>query len=231
MKEEKKIIIADDHPLFRVGVKTLIENLNGYQLVGEASNGKEAIQLLKNNSTDIAILDIDMPEQNGIEVARYIKDKSLNVKIIILTSHSDLTLFKKAYETSFSGFLFKESALDELEECFNTITKGETFVSPVTKKYIEQNQSTLEHLKNLESLLNKLTETERKILMLIIERKTTKQIAEELFNSYKTIENHRLNICHKLNISGTNNLMSFAINNQQNIKRILYGTPPSHNNS
>ena len=226
MNTEKKIIIADDHPLFRVGVKTLIENLEGYQLVGEANNGTEAIQLLKNNSADIAVLDIDMPEQNGIEVARYIKDNGLKVKIIFLTSHSDLALFKRAYETDFSGFLFKESALDELEECFKTIFKGEKFVSPVTRKYIEQNESKLEHLKNLESLLNKLTETERKILLLIIEHKTTKEIAEELFNSYKTIENHRLNICHKLNIKGTNNLMSFAINNQEDIKRILHGTDP-----
>jgi DNA-binding NarL/FixJ family response regulator len=167
-----------------------------------------------------------MPGQNGIEVAEHIKSKDINIKIIFLTSHSDLTLFKKAYETYFSGFLFKESALEELEECFNTIFRGDTFVSPITKQYLEQNRLRLEQLKKQESLLNRLTATEKDILLLIIERKTTKEIAERLFNSYKTIENHRLNICHKLNIKGTNNLLSFAINNQEDIKRILSDKNP-----
>jgi DNA-binding NarL/FixJ family response regulator len=227
MNKDKQIIIADDHPLFRIGVKTLIDNLEGFHLSGEANNGKEAIQLLENKTVDAAILDIDMPDQNGIEVAEHIKNQNLNIKIIFLTSHSDLTLFKKAYETYFSGFLFKESALEELEECFNTIFRGETFVSPITKQYLEQNRPRLEHLKNLETLLNNLTDSEKKILLLIIERKTTKEIAETLFNSYKTIENHRLNICHKLNIKGTNNLLSFAINNQEDIKRMLRDTNPT----
>mgnify|MGYP006274449567 CR=1 FL=1 len=221
MNKDKKIIIADDHPLFRVGVKTLIDNLGGFQLTGEANNGEEALRLLEKETVDVAILDIDMPEKNGIEVAGEIKKNHEHTKIIFLTSHSDLTLFKRAYETDFSGFLFKESALEELEECFNTIFKGETFISPITKEYLQQNQSRLEHLKKLETLINSLTHTEKKILLLIIERKTTKEIAETLFNSYKTIENHRLNICHKLNIKGTNNLLSFAINNQADIRRTL----------
>ena len=224
MDRHYNILIADDHPLFRVGVKTLIDNLNEYHVIGEANNGNEAIQTLTEQKVDIAILDIDMPKKNGIEVAEFLQNKDLQVKIIFLTSHSDLTLFKKAYESNFSGFLFKESALDELEQCFNEISSGATFISPVTKRYIDENKEDLERIKQLNAWLSKLTKSEKKVLLRIIQRKTTKEIAEELFNSYKTIENHRLNICHKLNIKGTNNLLSFAINNQDDIKQII-GVP------
>jgi len=228
MDTYNNILIADDHPLFRMGVKTLIDNLEGYHVIGEANNGTEAIQILSEQKVDIAILDIDMPEKNGIEVEKSIQGQDLQIKIIFLTSHSDLTLFKQAYESNFSGFLFKESALDELEQCFNEISSGATFISPVTKRYITENKEDLERIKQLNAWLDKLTKSEKKVLLRIIQRKTTKEIAEELFNSYKTIENHRLNICHKLNIKGTNNLLSFAINNQDDIKQII-GEPEQDN--
>jgi DNA-binding NarL/FixJ family response regulator len=221
MKDQLKIIIADDHPLFRIGVKTLIDNLDHFKIVGEANNGNETISFLKEHIPDIAILDIDMPEKNGIAVAQYIQENDLLTKVIFLTSHSDLSLFKQAFDTDFFGFLFKESALEEMEDCFKTIMKGETYISPVTKRFIETNKDNLEKLSELEEKLNKLTSAEKKVLNLIIQNKTTKEIAEELFNSYKTIENHRLNICHKLEIKGTNNLLSFAIHNKEIIQTML----------
>lgn len=216
-----KIIIADDHPLFRMGVKTLIENLKDYHLMGEADNGDSAIELIEKETPDIAILDIDMPVTNGIEVADYVNSKKLHTKIIFLTSHSDLTLFKRAYQSNFSGFLFKESALTELNDCFQIIKKNDIYISSGTKEYLKNNEADLESIEKINQMLQKLTLTEMKVMRLISENKTSKEIADLLFNSYKTIENHRLNICHKLNIKGTNNLLTFAIKNQNNLKQLI----------
>lgn len=220
MGDTKNIIIADDHPLFRIGVKTLIENLKGFELAGEANDGEEAIKLINGSNIDIAILDLDMPKKSGYEVAEYVNKNHAGMKIIYLTSHSDLSLFQKAYQAGFSGFLFKESALEEMEECLKSLTENKTYISQVTKQFMEKNKKDLEHIKNVENMLNKLTATEKKVLREIADRKTTKEIAEKLFNSYKTIENHRLNICQKLKIKGTNNLLSFALQNKELIERL-----------
>ncbi|MFP4448884.1 MAG: response regulator [Bacteroidales bacterium] len=220
MGKINNIIIADDHPLFRMGVKTLIDNLEDCNVVGEANDGEETMQLIYKCNVDIAILDLDMPKKSGYEVAKKINKNHPDIKIIYLTSHSDLELFQKAYETGFSGFLFKESALEEMEECLKSITENKLYISQITKQFIKKHQEELEHIKNLEKSLNQLTNSEKKVLREIAKQKTTKEIAEELFNSYKTIENHRLNICQKLNIKGTNNLLSFALQNKEAIERI-----------
>jgi DNA-binding NarL/FixJ family response regulator len=221
MNKENKILLADDHPLFRVGVKTLIDSFPGYRIVDEANNGSEAIEKIEKYLPEIAILDLDMPEKNGYEVATYISENNLHIKIIFLTSHSDLSLFQEAYSTKFSGFLFKESALEELETCLKYIQRGEQYISPLSKKFMAEKQDEIGKIKVFENKIKKLTKTEKQILYRISQNKTTKEIAEELFNSYKTIENHRLNICHKLNLKGTNNLLSFAIDNKQSIKKAL----------
>ncbi len=218
MTNKIRIIIADDHPLFRMGVKSLLNSNPEFQLIGEAEDGENTLVLLENKNCDIIILDIDMPNKNGIEVAEYIRSNDINTRIVFLTSHSDLQLFNKAMDLNVRGFLFKESALEELNKCINEVYRGNQYISPVCRKFLNENDEKLSQLKKVQKSIKLLTPTELKILKLIANHYTTKSIAEELFNSYKTIENHRFNICQKLNIKGSNNLLSFALNNKEYIE-------------
>lgn len=218
MNNKIRIIIADDHPLFRMGVKSLLISNPNYYLLGEAENGENAINLINNNSCDIIILDIDMPNKNGIEVAEYIRSNSIDTRIVFLTSHSDLQLFNRAMDLNVKGFLFKESALEELNQCIQVVNNGEKYISPVCQSFLDENNEELIKLKNFQEMVKLLTPTELKILKYVANHFTTKSIAEALHNSYKTIENHRFNICQKLNIKGTNNLLSFAMDNKEYIE-------------
>lgn len=218
MQEKINMIIADDHPLFRMGVKTLLQSIKNINLIAEAENGEDAISELIKNNVDIIILDIDMPKKSGIDVAHYIKTNNLNTKIIFLTSHSNLQQFNKAMELNVKGFLFKESALEELNECIECVNKNEKYISPICQSYLNENNEQLSKLKKFQESIKSLTPTEIKILKLVANHQTTKNIADQLHNSYKTIENHRFNICQKLDIKGTNNLLSFALDNKEFIE-------------
>lgn len=218
MNQKIKIIIADDHPLFRMGVKSLLLANENIDLLAEAENGEIAISLLNIHNPDIVILDIDMPKMNGSQVAEFIKSKDLDIKIIFLTSHSNIQTFNRAIELNVKGFLFKESALDELNECIEYVNNDKTYISPSCEKFLEENKDQLESLTKFQETIKNLTPTELKILKYISKHYTTKSIAETLHNSYKTIENHRFNICQKLNIKGTNNLLSFALDNKKFIE-------------
>lgn len=210
----KKIIIADDHPIFRMGLAAIIKSLSNYELVAEASNGQEAINLLEKHKPHFIILDIDMPIVTGVGVANYIIENHLITQIIFMTAHTDPLTFQGATEFNNASFIFKESAVKELSKCFEEMEAGRTFVSPICKKFIENASKEAKKIKQIKSNLNLLTPSELAILKLIANHKTTQQIADELHNSYKTIENHRTNICQKIGISGSNNLLLFAIENR-----------------
>lgn len=222
MKNKKtKILIADDHPLFRMGLQSLLNSIPELDLLAEVENGEEAIAFLESNTCDLAILDIDMPIKTGIDVAEYIRAHHENTLIIFLTSHTDLQLFNKAVALNVRGFLFKESALEELKECIDAVKAGETYISPVCNEFLEENHEQLNNIREVEEQIALLTPTELKILGLIANQHTTREIAEMLFNSYKTIENHRFNICQKLNIKGSNNLLTFALNSKSYLLKVL----------
>ncbi|MCT4639150.1 MAG: response regulator transcription factor [Bacteroidales bacterium] len=210
---EYKILLVDDHPLIRSGVKITLEK--NFKYIDEAENGEEAINKLKETAYDLVILDIDMPVIDGIEVAKYIKQNELMCKIVFLTSHTNFSTFSEALNTDYNGFLFKESAINEITNCINTVFSGEKYIGSQCKKYIDANEERIKSNQETKEKLTQLTKTEIKILKQISMRKTTPQIADELFNSIKTIENHRYNICNKLDISGSNNLLSFAISNKK----------------
>lgn len=215
MLSKIKIIIVDDHPLFRMGVKSLLLSNSKVDVIAEAENGKEALDLLEQYHPDIILLDIDMPKMTGDQVAEYIKTKELDIKIIFLTSHSNLQTFNHALKLHVRGFLFKESALEELNECIDTVYSNNKYISPSCQEFLDKNNEELNKISNFQDKIKSLTPTELKILKYIANHYTTKSIAETLHNSYKTIENHRFNICQKLEIKGTNNLLSFALDNKE----------------
>lgn len=218
---KRTVIIADDHPIFRMGLSSLINNFDGFSIIGEADNGLEAIDLLKKTVPNYAILDIDMPKATGIDVADFIQQNSLPVKIIFLTAHTDPLTIEQAISLQHVSILFKESASRELKHCLERMEEGNFFVSPICMKFSENRAIENQRISKTIETIKALTQTEQKILFLVSQHKTTVQIAEMLNNSYKTIENHRTNISQKLQLVGPNSLLRFAMENEKIIEQIV----------
>jgi DNA-binding NarL/FixJ family response regulator len=210
----KTIVIADDHPIFRVGVVNILQGIGGYKVVAEAENGFEAIELIEKHKPNLAIIDLDMPKCSGICVVNRIVELHLPTRIIILTAHTDPQTFLQVAGMAEVSILLKENTISELPQCLQSIENNEIFISPSSKKIISKFQQKFNSTQRVMDLLESLTPTELIILKLIGEGLTTQQIAERQNNSFKTIENHRSNIAQKLNITGANTLLVFALENK-----------------
>ena len=203
------ILLADDHPLLRSGVKNILEKKEKFKVVGEAGDGKEALILIEKLNPQIAILDIDMPGLDGLQVVQEIRHKNLPVRIIILTMYNKENIFNRAMDLKVMGYVMKDSAATEIIDAVLGVSEGRYYISPsISGLLINRNQ-----LSNAEdkSGLALLTTTELKILKMIAENMTSKEIADELFVSPYTVETHRKNICQKLDLHGTNALLHFVI--------------------
>lgn len=199
----QSIITADDHPLLLKGLNDfLIEKK--YKLIGSGNNGREAYNLILKESPDIAILDIQMPFMSGLDVAKKCRTNRLETKIVLITLHKERELYEKAQDLNIFGYILKEFALEEIENCINTVTHGDHYFSP---KIIELLADEFSENGSLTSL----TPSEKKILKLIARDKTNKEIASLLFISYRTVEKHRSNIITKLKLEPkTNSLLIWA---------------------
>ncbi len=213
-----KVIIADDHPLIRMGLTAFFQSQPNYTIAAIASNGKECIEFFNDNYFDLAILDIDMPLVNGLEAAQWIKKNSPQTHIMILTSHTSPHQIYQALQLDLSAILFKENALDEITTALQRIQDQRTYISPICHNFLEHNKGLIERIRIIEKKIAQLSAREIEVLKLIMECKTTQEIADILCNSYKTIENHRANICRKLEIQGNNNLLMFALDNKDIIR-------------
>jgi DNA-binding NarL/FixJ family response regulator len=215
MKNERiKIIVADDHPLILKGIIDTINNTSKYYVIGKSVSGNGALKLLEELNPDIAILDINMDDLNGLEVAKIIKKKMPEIKIVILTMYNDENYFNEAIDLGVEAYILKDCYADEMIKCLDEVIEGEFYLSPGVSKYLinrKKNKSGLNS--NYPELIN-LTLMEKKILQKISESKTSKEIADELFISIRTVQNHRTNICGKLNFKGHNRLLQFAILNK-----------------
>ena len=205
-----KILIADDHPFTLQGTKSFVESY-GYKVIDVCSNGISAFNSIQFHSPDIAILDINMPGLDGLDVAKKVQEYRLKTKIVLLTMHKEMTIYKKATEYGIYGYILKEHAQTELKKCLQEVKKGNCYVS----EFLE-NDLFVDN-KNNNDELSKLTLSERKIVELVAQQKTSKQIAELLFLSEKTVEGHRSNIIEKLGLpKEKNTLLIWAI---QHIKQ------------
>ena len=214
MKQNIKILIADDHPLMLKGLVMLFEEENCC-LIEQAVNGEDAYKKLASDNFDIAILDIEMPKISGLEIARKITEENMDTKIIFLTMYKDEDIFNEAMDTGAKGFVLKENAVEDILDCIKEIMKGGYYISPLISEYLIKRGAKINNLKLNSPSIGLLTISERKILKLISENKTSKEIAEELFISPKTVENHRNNISKKLNLHGSHSLVKFAIQNKK----------------
>ncbi|RCT55686.1 response regulator transcription factor [Winogradskyella sp. KYW1333] len=203
------IIIADDHPLVLKGLKDFLTEKN-YNLLATAKNGKIALSLIKAHSPDIAILDIKMPFLTGLEIAEKCKEAKIKTKIVLITLEKEESIYLKAKKLGVYGYVLKEFALEEIENCISSVVKDKPYFSPELISYIE--------IDNTSSLLDNLTNTELKILKIIAKNKTAKEIAEELHCSPRTVEKHKSHIIRKLNIDRSpNSLLIWAKENQNHL--------------
>ena len=200
------LIIADDHPLVLKGLQEFLTE-NNYNILASAKNGKEAFALIKAHKPDIAILDIRMPFLTGLQIAEKCKNENLNTKIILFTFEMEEKIYNEAKALDIYGYVLKEFALVEIENCIASVLKNIPYFSPELLAYIQVNQTP--------DKLRLITKTELKVLKLITQNKTAREIGEELFISPRTVEKHKSNIIRKLEIDKSpNSLLIWAKENQ-----------------
>jgi DNA-binding NarL/FixJ family response regulator len=208
-----KILLADDHVMFRRGVRSLIQGMKNVEVVGEAGDGLELLGLLRDIRVDLVILDISMPKLRGLEATREIKSLDPGVKVLILSMHKEREYLYQALTAGAEGYLLKEDADGELISAIETLRKGGTFISPLLSTqmadiFVDKFQGGNEPFM---SAGEPLTTREREIVKLIAEGKSSKEIGELLFISSRTVQHHRANIMRKLNLKKTADLVKYAI--------------------
>lgn len=211
MSEEIRLIIADDHPIFRRGLRAVIESDPMLKVIAEVDNGEDALLEIERHEPDIAILDVNMPRADGLAVAREIQIKNLPTHAIFLTMHSDEAIFNAAIDADVKGFVIKDSAATDIMISIKSVMSGQNFFSSVLSGYL------LNRHNAQKSPLENLTVSERRILRLIADGKTSREIADELHISLRTVEHHRAHIATKLDLKGKNALLTFALTNKVKI--------------
>lgn len=208
---EIRLLIVDHHPVFRRGLREIIEENPNFSVVGEASDGEAARRMILDLKPDIAVVDIDMPRLNGLEMVRALRKTDLAVALIFLTTYLEEGMFNAAMEAGVKACVLKENATDILT-ALEKVSHGETFVSSSMSVFGRRRSERVQELGKPQ--IDNLTAAERRILKLIAEDRTSKEIAGLLQISIKTVENHRLNICRKLNLHGSHSLLKFAFDNK-----------------
>lgn len=216
MDTQIKIILADDHPIVRQGLQQIIELDKNLSIIAEAGDGKTALDLIEKHLPDVAIIDIDMPEMDGFVVVRELQKKRITLEIIFLTMHHEEEIFHAAMDLDVKGYVLKDSAVSDIVTAIKSVAKGRPFLSPSLSMLLLNRRRRANKLEEKPGL-HLLTPTERRILKLIGEDKTSKEIANELFISYRTVETHRTNISRKLNLQGHLALIKFAITNKSEL--------------
>lgn len=209
--KDMRILIADDHPIFRHGLVRAVEGTSGFAVVGEAGNGKEALALLKTLQPDIAVLDISMPEMDGLEVMRAARRGSYEGAFVVLTMYREEEYFNEALDLGALGYLLKESATSDLLHCLRTVAEGKHYVSPEMTDHLVVRTAKRDRLNRSIPSIATLSAMERRILRLVAENRTSREIAREIGISYRTVQNHRAHICEKLGLEGHNKLLQFAL--------------------
>lgn len=214
MKTDINVLIADDHPIFRRGLRQIIETDPGIRVIAEAEDGEAALRLLQEHAPQVAVLDVDMPNRDGFDLMQAIRARRLPVAVIFLTMHKDERIFNKALDIGVTGYVLKDSAITEIIAGIKAVAAGRHYVSPA------MSTSLLKRAARSAAPppgADDLTPTERRVLKLIAEYKTSKEIAAELFISVRTVEHHRANISTKLDLKGSHALLKFALDHHDQL--------------
>jgi DNA-binding NarL/FixJ family response regulator len=213
MNQEVTVLVVDDHPLLRHGLRDVIGNNSRFKIVGEASDGEEALRQITCLKPQIAILDIDMPRLNGLEAIRSIRVLPFSVKVIILTMYKEEDMFNAAMDLGVKTYILKENAANDIMVALEKTDRDEGFVSALMLKAGQRRSDRVRELLLSRPQIESLTPAERRILKLIGEDFTSKEIAGRLNLSVRTVDNHRQHICNKLKLHGTHSLLKFAFDN------------------
>lgn len=208
------VVIVDDHPLFREGLRHAVQADPRFELVGESADGHAALRLILEKKPDVALLDLNLPGLSGLVLTSQLKAKKSETKIVVLTMHKEEETFNRALDSGVMGFVLKENATQDVLTSLAVVAAGEHYLSPSISSYLIRRRNRVESLLADKPGLESLTKAERRILKLVGENKTSREIAAELFVSPRTIEAHRANIASKLNLHGSNSLLQFAIENR-----------------
>ena len=203
-----RVLLADDQQIMRQGLRALLESEKGFQVIGEAPDGRQAVKLACQLTPDVVVMDIGMPDLNGIEATRQILAKEPAVKVVALSMHSDKQFVAEMLAAGASGYLVKDCAFEQLIDAIRTVLAGRVCLSPaitgvVIEDYVQRVQK--------DSPINELTDREREVLQLLAEGTSTKQIASRLNMSVKTAETHRRNIMQKLDLHSVAELTKYAV--------------------
>ncbi len=217
MADEVRILVADDHPVLRKGLRQVIESDPKLKVIAEAGDGEAALAGIQELKPDIAVLDLDMPKLDGFGVAKEIQRRKIPVRIVFLTIHSEEDLFHAAMDLGAKGYILKESALTELAHGLRAVAEGQHYVTASLTAYLLNRRGRAAALAQIHPALNDLTPTERRVLRAVAGYRSSKDIAAELFLHYRTVENHRTNICRKLGLQGSNALLKFALEHKSEL--------------
>jgi DNA-binding NarL/FixJ family response regulator len=205
-----RVILADDHPIVRAGIRETLKELPGIEVVGEATDGREAVDLVKSARPDVVFMDISMPGLNGLEATERIIKASPEVRVIILSRHDNEEYYWRALRVGASGYLLKKAVIAELREALQRVAGGEVYLSREISARL-RNKLPLDQIARARSPVERLSERQREILQLIAEGQTTKEIALTLNLSAKTVEYHRMQLMQRLNIFDIPGLVRFAL--------------------
>src|SRR5262245_12623792 len=217
MSHQIRILIADDHPVFRQGLRQIIETDPQLQVVAEAADGEQALARLQDTPVDIAMLDLTMPLKDGFAVARAARELRLAVPLVFLTMHRDEHYLHAALDLGVKGYVLKDSAVTEIINCIKAVGAGQEYVSPALSSYRIRRRARAVALAAEKPALELLTPAERRVLKLIAEGETSREIAAALAIGVRTVEHHRNNIATKLELHGSHALVKFAVKHQSEL--------------
>jgi DNA-binding NarL/FixJ family response regulator len=217
MGPEIRVLIADDHPIFRQGLRSIIEAQRELMVVADASDGGQALERLQDGDITVAVLDLTMPVMDGFAVARAVRERRLSAAIVFLTMHKDEHYLNAALDLGVRGYVLKDNATTEIVDCIRSVAAGGDYISPTLSSLLIRRHTRAASLAEQKPALEQLTPAERRVLKLIADGLTSREIAGQLGIGVRTVEHHRNNMTVKLELRGSHALTKFALKHQSEL--------------
>lgn len=212
-----RVYLVDDHPISRMGLRQAIQNDRAFEVVGEAGDDVTALAEIARLKPAIAVVDVSLPHSGGVNLVRALRNLSPSPACIMLTMHAEETTFNAAMDAGAQGYVLKDDSIEVTLMALKAVATGSVYLSPTVAGWILRRQQKISALKESKTGLSSLTPTERRILQLVADNMTSREIAARLFISHRTVETHRSNICQKLELQGAHRLLQFAIEHRSEL--------------